>query len=391
MLAYRRSAFEALARHLAVRRWAEDGLLDPQAASALLARFPQPFYTPNVFIRIGLFVFGFICASSGLGLTSLATLNHGRETQLGIALLVYGSLCLGLREFLARREPRPFFRAGLDEAAGYYGLGCVIAGLLILARFRGDPHAGLALFLAAVFALAALRYADSLLASLSLAALVFALLDAGRAFGEAGVFLLPPLVVAFAAAVALGCGRALRARALRPWTRLWETLRLLALLLAYAGGNYFVVRELGGALLGGRGAEIPFAGAFYAYTFAIPAAYIVRGLRKKDRAFLDAGLFAVAAAVLTYKRYHDVMSLETGLVLAGLALLATAWAALKAFRPPRRGISAVAEKRSSQGGLLDAESLAAWTRLGGAAPGKLPDGHQGGGGRFGGGGAQGGF
>lgn len=395
MLTHKRAHLEALARHRAVRRWADDGLIGKEASAALLARFPQPFYSPNVFIRIGLFAFGLVCAASGLGLAFLTQAGRSRETGIGILLLIYGALCLGLRERLARRAPKPFFRAGLEEAAGYFGLGCVVSGSLLIVHYHGDPHAGLGLFLAALFALAAARYADRLLAAASLAAAVFALLDAGRALGAAGVYLLPPAVIALASALAYGCGRASRSRALMPWSSVWGTLRLLALLLAYAGGNYFVVRELGGALLGGGpgpAADIPFAWAFYAYTFVTPIAYLYRGLRAKDRLFLDAGLIAVAAAVLTYKAYHDVLSIETGLVLAGLGLLGAGWASLRVFRPVRFGISAAAERRTSRAGLMDAESLAAWDLLGnGAAPGKVPDGFQGGGGNFGGGGAQGGF
>jgi uncharacterized membrane protein YgcG len=138
--------------------------------------------------------------------------------------------------------------------------------------------------------------------------------------------------------------------------------------------------------------ELPYAWAFYAYTFSVPMVYAAWGLARKDRLCLDAGLIAAAAAVLTYKAYHNVMPVETGLTLIGIALLAIAWACLKAFRPPRFGLSAEPRRRSVRGSLLDAEALAAWASFGGgAAQGKIPESFQGGGGKFGGGGAEGGF
>src|SRR6185369_13263046 len=141
-----------------------------------------------------------------------------------------------------------------------------------------------------------------------------------------------------------------------------------------------------------EGAGLPSTWAFYAYTFSVPIAYVAWGLTRKDRLCLDAGLVAIAAAVLTYKAYHNVIPIETGLVLIGIALLAAAWACLKALKTPRFGLSVEPRGRASRGSLLNAEGLAAWAAFGGgSSPGKIPEGFQGGGGKFGGGGAEGGF
>jgi hypothetical protein len=395
MLAYRQSDWDVLARHREIERWSDEGFIDTPAAEALLTRFPQPFYTPNVFIRIGLFAFGLICASAALGLFFLSTgMSSLEETGIGTILIIYGAGCLVITEVLARRS-KPFFRAGLEEASCYSGMACLVSGFLFLTLSRtGDHmHAGLALPIAALLAAAALRYADRLLASLAFAALIFVVLDLGRHAGATGIYCLPALVIALSALTAWGCGRALRSRALADWDSLWTSLRLSALLLAYAAGNYWVVREWGTAWLSDRtGAELPSAWAFYAYTFIVPVGYVAWGLARKDRLCLDAGLIAIAAAVLTYKAYHNVMPVETGLTLIGIALLAVAWACLKAFRPTRFGLSAEPRRRSARGSLLDAEALAAWASFGGGAShGKIPEGFQGGGGKFGGGGAGGTF
>ncbi len=395
MLAYKRPEWDALARHREIGRWAGEGLIDAPSAETLLSRFPQPFYTPNVFIRIGLFAFGVICAGAVLGLFFLGLgLSSFPETGIGIALIAYGIACLLTAEMLMRMA-KPFFRAGLEEAAAYSGLACLVSGFLLLTWARsGQPlHAGLVLPIAVLLAAASSRYLDRLLACSAFAALVFTVLDLGRHAGAAGIYLLPALLIALSALTAWGCGRALRAQTLAPWDSVWTALRLMALLLAYAAGNYWVVREWGAnGFLRHPDGELPSAWAFYAYTFSVPLGYVARGLARKDRLCLDAGLIAVAAAVLTYKAYHDVMPVETGLTLIGIALLAIAWACLKAFRIPRFGLSADPRRRSARGSLLNAEALAAWSSFGGgAAPGKIPEGFQGGGGMFGGGGAGGAF
>lgn len=397
MLAYRRSDFDALARHQAVGTWEDEGLIDGQAAAALKKEFPDPFYGPNPFIRVGLFVFGLICASAAQGLFFLLFRPGGSETSFATLLLFSGAAALAIQEALARR-PKPFFRAGVEEAMAYLGTGCILTGILILIDFGHGREAAVAFVIAVGTALAAARYADSLLAAVSLGATCFALIALGKDLGDAAVIALPIVVVALSSAVAYAAGLARNRRELGPWEHVFDLLRLIGLILAYAGGNYLVVREAGKALLHGSGGEggPPFAFLFQAWTFAVPPAYLAYGLWKKDRQFLDAGLLLVAAAVGTYKYYHSVMPLEVGMIVAGSALLLVAWAALKAFRPSRFGISAAAASRSGQSVLLNAEGLAMLHSSHSSSPspdmpGKPPEGMEGGGGKFGGGGAQGGF
>jgi uncharacterized membrane protein YgcG len=395
MLAYRRADWEALARNREIGRWSDEGYLEASVAEALLARFPYPCYSPNAFFRVGLFAFGLICASAGLGLFFLGIgTSSPDETGVGTLLLIYGSAGVAITEMLIRRS-NPFFRAGLEEAACYAGIGCLVGGFLFLTlpQSGGHLHAWVLLPIAALTAAAALRYADRLLAVVAFLTLVCFGSYIARDSGTAGVYLLPASIIALSALAAWGCHRASRARALAPWDPIWKTLRFSGLMIAYAAGNYWIMREWGaGWILDRFGAAVPSAWAFYAYTFAVPLGYLAWGLARKDRLCLDAGLVTIALAVLTYKAYHNVIPVETGLTLAGIALLAVAWISLKVFRPPRFGLSAEARPRLARGSLLDAEALAAWAAFGGGShPGKVPEGFQGGGGSFGGGGAQGGF
>ena len=398
MLAYRRSDFEARARGAAINGWEDEGMIDGQAAALLRQRFPDPFYEPNPFVRIGLFVFGLICAGAAQGLLFLLFSPRGGAGSYAALLIFSGAMALGVQETLARR-PKPFFRAGLEEAMAYLGTGCILAGILIIIDFGHGREAGIALVIAAGTGLAAARYADSLLAAVCLGAILFALFVLAKDLGDIAISLLPFALIAVSAALVFFCGVARRRDALGPWEHVFDLLRLIGLVLAYAGGNYLLVREAGKALLhrsGDAGSGPPFALLFHFWTYAVPPAYLAYGLRKRDRQFLDAGLLLVAAAVGTYKYYHSVMPLEVGMIVAGTALLLVAWAALKAFRPARFGISAAASPRAAQGGLLNAEGLAMLHSAHSQSPspeipGKPPGGMEGGGGKFGGGGAQGGF
>lgn len=394
MLAYRKSDFDALARSEAAARWAKDPSLDEAAAKALAGRFPSPFYTPNEFIRIGLFIFGSICAMAALGLFYLMTGIRGTSNDIGILLVVFGAGMMLLLETLLRRD-KPFFRAGLEEAILYGALLSLISGFLVLIRFKSDPNLALALFLGIVCAAAALRYADSLLAAVALGWGFHALFHACEGLGNRAGYVLPMLVIAISALMVKASGWALRQDGLRYWEHLWKVLRFLALLTCYAGGNYFVVREMSHALFGlslEEHQDIPMAMAFYIYTFGLPLFYIAFGMAKRERLFLNAGLLIFAMAVFTYKYYHHVMSVEMGLTLAGFALIGIAWIALKAFKSVRYGITAAAQQGSSRSGFLNVESLALLKTFGSKdAPPQAPEGYRGGGGNFGGGGASGNF
>ncbi len=392
MSAYRKSDFEAQARHETVVRWVSHASLTEADAQAWAKKFPSPFYTPNIFVRIGLFLFGILCAGSALGLFVLMTGNMSGGDGFGVILLLFGIALFVVLEICINR-PKPFFHAGLEEAALYGGLLCVLSGILILLEFKFEATLPVSFLFMGVFAFTSWRYVNSLLGALSLACGFFALFRISDALGTRAEYVLPMLVIILSALLVKATGWALRNPGLACWEFVWQVLRCLTLLTCYAGGNYFVVREMSQAMFHvslEEHQDIPMALLFYGYTFAMPLFYIWFGLVKKERLFLNAGLVIFAMAVFTYKHYHHVMSVEMGLCLAGLALLGIAWFALRFFRTPRFGISAAATPRSS--GLLNAESLVQLTTF--ADPkstSREPPGVHGEGGHFGGGGSQGDF
>ncbi|MEO7423564.1 MAG: hypothetical protein ABI036_00150, partial [Fibrobacteria bacterium] len=359
MLAYRKSDLDALAAITAIRTWADDGVLDAATAESLNLSFPPPFYSPNVFIRIGLFIFGAICALAALGLLFLMTNGWNSGNGFGTTLMVFGAGLAAGPEMLARRR-KPFFRAGLEEAFTYGALISLLCGFWILIGFHGDLHYPLALFMGAIVSAAALRYVDGLLALAAAAFVFYAIFDLGSHGGDPARTALPFLIIALSAAVVYSAGWALSRPNLRYWHALWTVLRFATLMTGYAGGNYFVVKEARQAFLGSsfRGEEgIPMGAAFYAFTFCVPVIYIAWGLVRKDRLFLRAGLLCLALAVFTYKYYHHVMPMETGLTLVGIILITVAWFVLRIFKTVRFGITAERQEGSGRG-LLDAESLA---------------------------------
>src|SRR3954454_21383473 len=143
MLAYRKNDFDALARSEAVSRWAKDKLVEESSGKSLSEKFPSPFYTPNEFIRIGLFIFATIGAMAAAGLFFLMTGSASSETGVGAYLIVFGAGMAFLLEMLVRKE-KPFYRAGAEEALLYGALICLVSGILVLIKYHHEPGFALA-------------------------------------------------------------------------------------------------------------------------------------------------------------------------------------------------------------------------------------------------------
>lgn len=365
----------------------------------------SPFYSPNFFARMGLFLFGNLGASSAFGLFALIFLSSG-DRNLGF-LLIFSGVALGFSLEAMLRRHRPFFRAGLEEAALYGALGCLVAGLIWSFELYKDIPVGFLVLVTMAFALAAIRYADGLLAVAAYALGLYVVFSWAAGWGDRARYVLPPLVIAISSAMIWASGKALRHSAWRYWHHLGKALRCVAILTCYAGGNNLAVRELSQSLFDlslATNEDIPLALVFYGYSFGFPIFCIAWGLRQHDRLFLHMGLVLAGFAVFTYKYYHHGIPLEIGMVIGGVILLGVAIAALKWFRHPRFGISSQSQESFQPEGAQNLEGLAALANISGHGtthqnPGGdepiaegFPDkGLQGEGGKFGGGGASSGF
>jgi len=155
---------------------------------------------------------------------------------------------------------------------------------------------------------------------------------------------------------------------------------VMALIVFYTAGNYFVVRE-GNAALNNlpNSIQIAFAPLFYAFTLGIPVVYLAVGLRQKARLLLNVGLLAAGASALTFQYYVQPVSWAQFSVLSGAVLLGTAAWLMRSLREPKGGFSAEADERAYPG---QAEALSVTEQTQAEPPAQLF-----GGGSFGGAGA----
>lgn len=92
---------------------------------------------------------------------------------------------------------------------------------------------------------------------------------------------------------------------------------------------------------GGSATPSPFAATprllFALATVALPLIYIGVGFRRREHLLLMAGLVCLAGTIATVRHYYAVMPLEYALVVAGIAMLATALAGRRWLRAGAAG------------------------------------------------------
>ncbi|MEJ2698855.1 MAG: hypothetical protein P8Z70_04230, partial [Desulfuromonadales bacterium] len=129
-------------------------------------------------------------------------------------------------------------------------------------------------------------------------------------------------------------------------------------------------------------------------TALFPAAALILGILRRDRALLWYAVFAGTASLLTLKYFLHLGYLAeevtaAGLVLAGLAFALLHW--LRSGADRRRGAFTAETLLEPRLYGLDAEALAAMQPLAPSPKAPAAEGFRPGGGSFGGGGASGGY
>ena len=137
------------------------------------------------------------------------------------------------------------------------------------------------------------------------------------------------------------------------------------------------------------GQDIPLAIIFYVLTLAIPIAYIITGIKNKDRIPLRTGILLSAFGVLTYRYYYHFVEAEIAMIIAGMFLVLLSWIVIRKLKTPWRGITFKDTGESSS--FIDAESLLVAQTFGQQATNPNANDVEFGGGKFGGAGAGGDF
>lgn len=388
MIAYNSTWLSNLHVVKEAKRWYKENILSQSEFAAISDAYPSAFYHPNMFIRILLFIATLVALGGITGLLGLMFIE-AFEDAIEVLFLLYGIGSWIFLEIVFIRNGK-HYKSGVTEALLYHSIGWTIGGFAAMTDFNEHLLIVTCIF---VFGFAAIRYAD--LVSTTIAFGAFAYLVFHELYLAGGIFTqIIPIVFIIIFTPLYFVIRSLRKKAS---SELWDDclilLESITLLVVYAAGNYFVVRELSEKMLNlyiEPGNDIPFAWLFYALTVIIPVTYLYCGLRFRNVILIRVSLIALAFSVFTFKYYFSLGHPEITLTLAGAALLVTALYFFRYLREPRHGYTRenlLKEKWAD----ANPEALIISQTLGGnKLPTETPP-DLGGGGSFGGGGASNSF
>ena len=359
----------------------EDGRLLPPQYEQVKTDFPVTLNQPNLFVRVGLFLFTTLCIifSMGFGAFIFGNMNLG-QTGFGVLSILFGIVLIVVNEHFIR--DRHWYRQGSDNALCYASISCLVAGLTVL--FHINDFGFIALLSCLLLSFATVRYGDPLLALAAFYALIisfFTLINDNNLPRLA----LPFVGVTLSVLIYYLTKTASKRDDLFYWANCFTVLEIASLFVLYASVNYYMVSSFY-QNDADKGIPTPFNWLFGLATAVLPLIYLASGIKTKDRILWIMGGLGIVASILTYRYYHALLPIEYALTMAGAALLALAILGIKYLKTPRNGF--VYLPKPSKSNL--AESLLMNQLLQHAAHSSTPESHfKFGGGDFDGGGAEG--
>ena len=323
------------------QKWFQKGFLKQEQYSAIKQEYHSDYNNPNIFLKIGLFIFTILAASFSVGLLSFfLILPFEGNYNLGI---IFQSLFLGIAftfilEFLIKNNK--LYHSGVDNALIYMALGAFCAAFFFIFENTKTPTWFMLSLYLPFFMVASIRYADVLvtISTYLLSLAIVILISFEFAWGK---ILLPFIIIIFSIIAYLFQKKLSQRDDYLYYEKCLDMLKTLALVTLYLGGNYLIVRE-GNAQINqilDFSPQIAFAPMFYCFTIIIPIVYIFFGLKNHDRLLLILGILAVGFSIFTYRFYFSMLPIEIALTLGGVFLIALAGVCIHYLRKPKYGIT----------------------------------------------------
>jgi len=316
--------------------------------------YPSGFYTPNPFIRIGLFLLTTIVVLFSLALCWLIFMTPMEHVWRFLIFFSGLATYIALELFIREKH---HYRSGVDDGLLWMSIILLLSAINIELDLPAWFRCAI-IFLFAVYA--TLRFADMIMSACAILALLGTLFYLYLETGSIARATVPFVIMA---ASLLICQLAQRWSHIEKWrhyANCLTTAEITSLITLYLAGNYFVVREVSNEMFGLHllpGQSIPAGWLFWATTILIPILYILLGIRKKNLLLLRIGVVLSAASIYTIRHYYSILSIEAAMTLSGLLLIALAYALIRYLHTPRYGFTYHPVNRAHLFERLQAESL----------------------------------
>ena len=324
------------------QKWLKQGFLSKEQSSEIEKSYPHDYYDPNIFLKIGLFVFTILAASVSVSLMSVFFIST-YETNVNAAFVIQSLIIGGVFFLLLENliKGRKLYHSGVDNALIYMALGAFCTAIYFLFENLNPPTWLFLMLFLPLFIATTIRYAESVACTLTYFLIlgIFVTIALESFWGKT---LLPFIMMI----VSAGMYFAVKKLSTRKDYLYYETcltiLKTLSLITFYLGGNYLIVRE-GNVLINNLSLsispQVAFASIFYFFTTVIPMAYIFFGLRNRDRLMLISGLITLGFSIFTYRFYFAILPIEIALTVGGILLIALAGGLIHYLKTTKNGFT----------------------------------------------------
>lgn len=355
MIVYNRKSLDNLAVNEEAAVALHYNLISQGEVEDIAKAYPVNLYSPNFFIRIGLFLLTALIILMVFGLFCLMLLSSS-EQSFGILTLIVSLLTYGGLEMLIRE--RNHYRSGIDDAMIWSSMAFLVATVNLLSDSVSMLGQSGLVFILSMYYL--LRFGNLLMGGLAFIAFLGIVFYGLIPLGNIAKTVMPFLLMVLSLVVYWLMKKYKNKDRLRHYKACCTFIEILALVVLYVAGNYFVVREVSNSMFDLRlkeGESIPGGWIFWILTFLIPAVYIFRSIQKRDVILLRTGLLLVAAIVFTVRYYYHFTPLELAMIIGGIIMIGVAYGVTKYLTPPKHGFTHAEPNDPALDGLLQVESL----------------------------------
>ena len=324
------------------QKWLKQGFLSKEQSMEVEKNYPHDYYDPNIFLKIGLFIFTILAASVSVSLMSLFLYwiyENNLNAGITIQSILVGGVFLVLLESLIKG--RKLYHSGVDNALIYMALGAFCTAIYFVFENLDPPTWLFLMLFLPLFVATTIRYAESVVCTLTYFLIlgIFVTIALESFWGKT---LLPFIVMIVSIVIYFVVKKLSNRKDYLYYETCLTILKTLSLVTLYLGGNYLIVRE-GNALINNIyqsvSPQVAFAPMFYFFTAIIPLAYIFFGLRYRDRLILILGLITLGFSIFTYKFYFSMLPIEIALTVGGILLIALAGGLIHYLKTTKYGFT----------------------------------------------------
>ena len=355
--------------------------------SAAKKLYPVGFYTPNIYIRAGLFILTLIIIGFSYGLIFILFNESNIGNIFSILCFTFSVLCYVTLELIIKKKHH--FKSGVDDALLWASGGLLYAAIFLVS----DMNFVIPMIFIFIYSIYLThRFANALMGAVILySGLLILSLSFFTLLRYTGIFVNLFLFIISGFTYFLSKKAALKIN-FKFYKNAFIVIQVVALILAYKNINYYFVLFYM-QLNDGKGAS-NFASVLsiliWILTIALPFFYIYMGIKNKDRLIGRVGLVLIVAIVFTIRQFYSLLPIEILMLSGGVILIALAYYLSKYLQPEKYGFTSLPVSAELSNGRSQIESLIIAETFS-SMPQPTTSTTNFGGGNFGGGGASGEF